>query len=772
MSIGSKTSQRPSGSGCSRTTTAVPPTFPPLRTEPLRPTKLPADPATATPLIGRERERQELIDLVLADDAQLLTMAGPGGVGKTRLALELAGTVMPQFRDGVAWVELASVGRAEHVPGTIARALTATPLPGETPEQALVRALEDKQLLLVLDNFEHVLDAAPLVARLLARCATVTVLATSREALDLAAERVYPIAPLALPAGGERLTAAEVEASPAGALFLAAATRHDPSLRVDDANARAIAEICMRLDGLPLAIELAAARARLLSPRLLAARLDRALATLATGPRDAPARQRTLRATIDWSYSLLDSREQAAFARFAVFAGGATLEDAEAITDAGLDTLEGLARKHLLVRLVGTDGEPRLVMLETVREYAGQLLDADEEETPTRSRHCRRYLELATQADQHLFTHTEPEWLTLLESEIDNLRAALDWSLSCEPRLALRLAGVLGKYWEVAHRAHDGVHWLRAALDAAGPDAPIGDRARGHIELASVLGSADLRDDAEANGVHGLMLARESGDHALIADALVLLSELALHMAQSDSDSAGALALASEAVVLARSTNNAGRVAVALMARANAMALADGADDEYRAAADALRNVGDQWHLRALNVTAAYRAIIHGRYVDAARLLDETLPLAREADDPWGLLLVWGNLGLVRLFTGDDEGARIAFENQLRICRDQNIREPAPEGLGGLAAIAAHRHQFERAAHLLGAATALGSIGHHDVTAKLEQQFFDTARARLGHRRWTEAMQAGHLLAFHDAIKLAIAGATDRAPPAGTAPQL
>jgi hypothetical protein len=291
--------------------------FPALRTEPVRPTNLPADPAPGTRLIGRERERREPIDLICADDARLVSLVGPGGVGKTRLALELAAAAMPRFRDGAAWVELDAVGRAEHVPGTVARALSVIPLPGETPEEALLRVLEAKQLLLVIDNFEHVLEAAPPVAALVAHCATLTVLATSREALDLAAERVYPVAPLALPAGGEGLTAAGVEASPAGALFVAAAKRHDPSFRVGDTTARAIAEICTRLDGLPLAIELAAARVRLLSPESLAARLDRALATLASGPRDAPERQRTLRATIDWSYRLLDAREQAAFARFA-----------------------------------------------------------------------------------------------------------------------------------------------------------------------------------------------------------------------------------------------------------------------------------------------------------------------------------------------------------------------------------------------------------------------------------------------------------------------
>jgi predicted ATPase/DNA-binding SARP family transcriptional activator len=743
--------------------------FPPLRAARVRPTNLPADPAPGTRLIGRERERQQVLDLICAGDARLVTLVGPGGVGKTRLAIELAGAAMPRFRDGVAWVELAAVGRAEHVPGTIGRALTLTPLPGETPEQALLRVLEANHLLLVIDNFEHVLEAAPLVAGLLAHCATLTVLATSREALDLAAEHVYPVAPLELPAGDARLTAAGIEASPAGALFLAAARRHDPSLRADDADARAIADICTRLDGLPLAIELAAARTPLLSPASLAARLDRALATLASGPRDAPERQRTLRATIDWSYRLLDPHEQAAFARFAVFAGGARLEDAEAITGADLNTLEGLARKHLLVRAVGTDGEPRVVMLETVREYARELLDAADEESETRSLHCRRYLDLATRADRHLFTHSEADWLTRLETEIDNLRAALDWALGSEPQLALRLAAVLGNFWEVGHRAGEGVKWLRAALEAAGPAAPIADRARAWVELGPLLGVEDSvacvgvagllgvgasLDDAIAAGPRALTLARESRDDALIADALAWLCEFA-KMTNTDPEAIRPLAI--EGLVHASSANDELLIARALMARAGTLPPGDQAEREYHEAAAALRNVGDRWHLVALNNRAAYNAIIHGSYGAAARLLDETLPLARESGEPWQPLIVWGNLGLVRLLTGDDAGARIAFEAQLQLCRDHNLRWAAAEGLGGLAAVAAQQHHFERAGRLLGAATAIGPFEHPDLMAKLEQQFFNTARAGLGDMRWSDAVQAGHSLAFGDAIELALA---------------
>jgi tetratricopeptide (TPR) repeat protein len=479
-----------------------------------------------------------------------------------------------------------------------------------------------------------------------------------------------------------------------------------------------------------------------------------ALATLASGPRDAPERHRTLRATIDWSYRLLDSREQSAFARFSVFAGGATLEDAEAVTDANLDTLEGLARKHLLLRSAGPNGEGRLAMLETVREYSRELLDAGAEETDTSRRHCRRYLDLATQAERHLFTRTQPEWLSRLESEIDNIRAALDWALECEPQLALRLAGVLGKFWEIGHRASEGVRWVQAALEVAGATAAIADRARASVELGPLLGASGSVDDAIAAGPRALALARESGDDALIADALVWLCEFGKSQF-STGDEIRPLAI--EALAHASGADDERLIAWALMARAGTLPSGARAEREYREAAAALRNVGDRWHLVSLNNTAAYRAIIHGHYGHAARLLDEALPLALDSGEPWKPLVVWGNVGLVRLLTGDDAGARVAFEEQLRLCRDHNLRWAAGEGVGGLAAIAAHEQDFERAARLLGAASAIGSIGDPAVVDKLEQQFFDAARARLGDARWSDSVDAGRRLGFRDAIELALA---------------
>ena len=390
---------------------------------------------------------------------RLVTLVGPGGVGKTRLALEVARGLEPEFRDGGWFVSLAATATAEHVPSAVAQALDVTPLEGETPKAAAERFLAAKAGLLVLDNFEHVLPAAALIGALLAAAPAVAVLATSREPLRLQAEHRYAVLPLQVPAEAEP---AAVAGAAAGALFVERARSHDRSFALTEGNAGAVAEICRHLDGLPLAIELAAARTTVLDPAQLNARLADALEALGGGPRDAPDRQLTLRATIDWSHRLLDEAEADAFARFVVFAGGATTEAAQDVTGADIDALQGLVDKQLLRRHDVVSG-PRLWMLETVREYAGERLGANSSAPEVYERHCRHYLALAERAEPELFTRGEPVWLGLLEAEIENLRAALDWSLRRgSPTPGLRLAGLLAKYWEISNRSAEGLEWLEA----------------------------------------------------------------------------------------------------------------------------------------------------------------------------------------------------------------------------------------------------------------------------------------------------------------------
>src|SRR4051794_13947088 len=490
-------------------------------------------PAPPTATIGREADLARLGDLLAEPDTRLVTLVGPGGVGKTRLALELArGTDEDgRFAHGIWFVTLAGTTQPVHVASTVAQALALTPLGGETPYDAIMRFLAPKESLIVLDNFEHLLPAAPIVTELLAACPALTVLTTSREPLRVDAEHCFAVSPLEVPANGRGV---DVERTAASALFVERSRRHDATFALTEANAPAIADICRRLDGLPLAIELAAARTTLLDPQELSRRLARSLDALGPAARDAPARQRTLRATIDWSHRLLTPGEARAFARFAVFAGGATVEAAERVTGGDLDTLEGLVDKHLLQRRYSAHGTSRLVMLETVLEYARERLDADEDAAEIHRRHRREYLALVESAEAAMSTTEEAEWLPRLDAEVANLRAALDTSIRHgDPNLGLRVAGLLAEFWDIRGMSTEGLEWLQTALDAAGDDAPIHDRARARRaqlklleELGSVYEVGGLIEQTRIRAIEALALSRQAGDPSGIADALLLLAHL------------------------------------------------------------------------------------------------------------------------------------------------------------------------------------------------------------------------------------------------------
>ena len=334
----------------------------------------------------------------------------------------------------------------EDVASAVVRALAVTPVAAESATDAVRRYLGNKRVLLVIDNFEHVLDAAGLVGDLHAACPGIAILTTSREPLNLAAEHRFPVPRLGVPAVSDTTSVAEVEAADATSLFLASVRRRDNRFEVAPDNAPAIARICTRLDGLPLAVELAAARIGLLTVQELAARLDQALTDLGTGPRDAPARQQTLRAAIDWSYRLVDKAQQSAFVGFGVFAGGATVDAAQAVTGASLETFEALTAKSLLDRKRDGDGPTRLSALETMRQFALERLTEDPEHDALRRRHCDYYLHLAESTVPRLRTYEEQDALHILDSDIDNLRAAMRWALHAAPVDALRLAGNLGLY--------------------------------------------------------------------------------------------------------------------------------------------------------------------------------------------------------------------------------------------------------------------------------------------------------------------------------------
>jgi predicted ATPase len=449
----------------------LPVDFPPLRTVGAHPTNLPAP---LTSFVGRHGDLAEACRLLRREQVRLLTLTGPGGIGKTRLALQVAAELAEAFPDGVFFVALAPVSDPGLVVSTIAQTLAVREAAGRSLLQSLIWHIGGRRVLVVLDNFEQVLSAAPAVAGLLGACRQLKVLITSRAALRVSGEQEYPVPPLSLPDVRQADASEDLMSSEAVALFVERARAVDPRFAVTDENAAALADICRRLDGLPLAIELAAARSKLLSPQALVSRLERRFELLQGGPRDLPVRQQTLRATIDWSYALLDAGEQSLFARLAVFAGGCTLEAAEAVCglEDGPDVLTGLAAlidKNLLQSRDGIDGDRRVQMLETVREYALERLGERRETDEVARRHAAYYLRLAEQAELEVLGPRQQAWYERLAADLDNLRGALTWPLAHrEAEVTGRLAAALMPFWISRGHVSDGLRWLEAALQHRG----------------------------------------------------------------------------------------------------------------------------------------------------------------------------------------------------------------------------------------------------------------------------------------------------------------
>jgi predicted ATPase/class 3 adenylate cyclase len=448
----------------------LPSVFPALKTLGNRPTNLPVQP---NPLIGRKREVGDLVALLRAREVRLVTLTGPGGTGKTRLALQGAAEVMDDFPSGVFFVSLAPIRVADLVLPSIARALAVREVPGEEIAESVAAYLESKQMLLVLDNFEQVVDAAAQLEALQQRAPKLTLLVTSRERLRLKSERTYSVSPLTV--ADPALSVAELCENEAVALFIARARALTGEFALSKEGMAAVAEITARLDGLPLAIELAAARTTSLTPQALLRRLDQRLPLLTGGARDADERQRTLRATIDWSYELLGVPEQELSARLSVFVDGCRIDAVEAVCDLDgklgidlLDRLSGLVEKSLLRHRADPDQEPRYWMLETIREYAAGLLRPSAEEE-LRRRHADHYLALAERAEPHLWVGPEEAWFPLLDSEQANFRKVLEWlTVQEEATGVLRLATALYRYWEIRARYTEAIGWLTGGLTLGG----------------------------------------------------------------------------------------------------------------------------------------------------------------------------------------------------------------------------------------------------------------------------------------------------------------
>ncbi|HUS17867.1 MAG TPA: tetratricopeptide repeat protein [Chloroflexia bacterium] len=740
----------------------------------------PAHPAATSPIaltamIGRAAVLAELSDLLQAPETRLLTLTGPPGMGKTRLALALAAAAGPFFPDGVTVVPLAALGDPNLVGPTIAQGLGLAGA-GEMPAGPLLaRHLRTRAALLVLDNFEQVIAAAPLVAGLLAETQALRIVVTSREPLRVPGEQQFPVPPLAIPDPGAASDARALADVPAVALFVARARAVHPAFTLDAHNAAAVAAICSRLEGLPLGIELAAARAKVLTAPEIAARLDHQLALLAGGPRTLPPRQQTLRGAIDWSFRLLSPGEQALLARLAVFAGGAGIGAVEAVCNAEgdldmavLDGITSLVDKSLARAERSGEGQARITLHAGIREYGAEQLAGRPEHSRIRRLHAEYYLALAEAAGPALRGPEQQTWLARLETEHDNLRAALDWLQARDPVAGLRLAGILAWFWELHGHLREGRARLGALLAAPGAQAPTAARAKA-LQAAGRLATRQDDPAAEALLLESLALARATGDVEVEVSALHNLGNVA---ADTTDDLDRATAYYEESYRLAQAHGDPWHVAWALIGR-GWVALARGdlvaAERDFAASLALRRSRGDLWGIARSLRELGQVALAQGNYAQAQLYLEESLQRHRALGHTGFENFVLPILAQVARLQGDiDRAAHLVGESLQRAHREGSPQGVA-EALLELAAVAAAQEAWEPAARLLGGAEALLAPAGAEPAA-LPAVYSDLparVQAHLPGPAWVAAWTHGQALPLDELVAAAAAVAASLA---GSAP--
>ena len=712
----------------------------PVRQAEARPANLPTQ---RTGFVGRENEVAAAKELLLRQDVRVVTVTGPGGIGKTRLAVQVASGLVEHFPGGIHFIPLSSISDPGLISSAIVQAMGIREAKGQSPLQLLNQHFQDSlgaPILLLLDNFEHLIQAAPMVARLLAIGPNLKILVTSRAALHVYGEHEFPVPPLALP-DALAMPPIEVLAQyPAVALFVARAVAVKPDFELNQENATAVAEICARLDGLPLAIELAAARVKVLSPSSMRTRLTSRLQLLTGGARDMPERQQTLRAAIDWSYDLLSEAEQRLFRRLSVFVGGCTLEGAEAVcdtkSDLDLDLLDGMASmvdKSLVQRVEQAKGEMRFVMLETIREYALEKLEASGEEASTKRVHAAYCLVLAEEQAAEQSGTEGAEWLERFTLEHDNFRASLEWlTATGDADWGLRLGTALFRFWEMREYLAEGRDRLGKLLKLPGAAAPTKARARA-LFAAGVL-AIEQGDYASSDALvrESLEIARQLGDKQ---GAAVSLNALAVN-ARDQGDVAVARSLFEESLALWRESGDQKAVARSLSNLANVVKLQGdyaGARALYAECLSIFRGLQDHagvaWSLNYQGDVARDQ----GESEAARALYEQGLAIFRELGDRWGIAGTLADLGSLAREQGNYPAARSRYQESIRIFQELDHKRGIARLLECFAGSAAAQLEAERSLRLAGAAAALRQNIGAPLTpteqAKLEASLHPARRA-------------------------------------------